>query len=374
MVESVFIIGATGKIGSELARQIISSGDTDSRRHRNPTRIVGVASSSGFLYDASGISDSDVLAFSTKRTRGREHAGLGSLFDFLGGIEKPVRIVDVTASPEMLWFHKRIISETCHSIVTANKLPLVLNSFDDFQLLTASHGRYAYSCSVMAGAEAVSFMRDIPDLGESFVEITGSFSGTLGYVSSELGRGSLLSEAVRKALEKGYTEPNPSIDLSGKDLAYKILTLARTAGMRVDLEEIKLTPFVPDEYLSYGDPELLLGRLRELDSAFASRIALLKGNGKALRYVARLSCAEKGGVPSVTVGLEELEVIHPLAQLQGTANMIIIRAGPYGVNGNLPYIIEAPGAGIDITARNIRRDLLSQIEDRHSAPPEQPQP
>ncbi len=361
MAELAFIVGATGKVGKELISQIISKGDTDKSLHRNPTNIVGVASSSGFLYNMRGINESEVRGFSAKSIDGNPYAGTEELFNVLRGSSKPMTIVDVTASKDMLGFHTSIMRNTDHRIVTANKLPLTESSFETFEELVREPQRYGYRCSVMAGAEAVDKLRDMRDLGERPLSIEGSFSGTLGYITSEMENDKAFSDALRSAIKKGYTEPNPAIDLSGADVANKMLILVRTAGFNVSLADIKLEPFVDQKYLNYGmrlsDPK---ADFSELDRHMDGLMNMAKHGGCTLRYVAKFTIEEN--MPSISVGLKRVEKGSQLANLKGTSNKIIISANVYGESY---YAVEAPGAGIGITAMNIRRDMLHQIKSRY---------
>ena len=249
MTATLFIVGATGRVGNGLVSQIFDKGDDNAAIHKNPTNIVGVASSKSFLYDPGGLSESSVREFSAKKVTGTLYQRPTDLLELLRGSKESVSIVDATSAEGMLELHKKAIFETGHRIVTANKLPLTASDYDTFKRLIRETQRYGYRCSVMAGAEAVDKIRDLRDLGDYPSAIIGSFSGTLGYIATELEKGRRISEIVTEAMEKGYTEPNPATDLSGRDAASKILILARTAGARIDMSDVKLNPFIPSRYL-----------------------------------------------------------------------------------------------------------------------------
>lgn len=359
MAELVFIIGATGKVGRELVDQIYDKGDTDSNLHRNPTKIVGVASSHSFLYDQKGLTENAAKDFAQRRTSGKEYQDTMGLIDVINDSKNPVNMIDVTASTGLLEFHKKIIAKTKHKMVTANKNPLTMSSYKVFQQLTSEPQRYGYRCSVMAGAEAVDKLLDLRDLGEPPQEIVGSFSGTLGYLISEIESGRKFSSSLADAISKGYTEPDPAIDLTGEDVAKKILILVRTAGFDANLSDVKVTPFIPKEYLSRNLSDPLRG-LDDIDRYLSSRMKEAKEKGGTLRYIAKF--ALNGNKPEISVGLEFVKLDDPIGKLRGTANKMAVRASVYG---DSCYSIEAPGAGIGITALNIRRDLLHQIKSRY---------
>ncbi len=358
MFQNVFILGATGKVGGTLVEQIFSNGDTDSERHRNPTRIVGLASSTSFVYNLNGIDYDAALPFLNKSLVGERYSHLDEILNkSKATLDNNLVFVDATAcGEEMLLFHNKVINSTPYGIVTANKNPLTLCDFQTFNDLTREVGRYGYRCSVMAGAEAVEFLRDSRDLGDTLKSIDACLSGTLGYISTKLHHGIKFSEAVHGAMINGYMEPNPMDDLSGVDVARKMTILARTAGFDVSLKDISRSPFVPESYLGIETNDFLR-RMPELDEDFYQRARETDKRGKVLRYVAKLQTNPTG---SVKIGLVEVPTGSELGILRGRTNKIIIETRDYGEG----YVVSAPGAGLEVTARNIRRDLLSQLERR----------
>jgi len=196
-------------------------------------------------------------------------------------------------------------------------------------------------------------------LGDPPTEISGCFSGTLGYLCTELEKGRNLSEIVTEAQEKGYTEPHPADDLDGGDVERKILILARTAGFDIPKERIKREPFIPEEYLVQKDIKKFLASLSELNMPFLEKVHKAKGQGYVLRYVARFDNSD--GTPTLNIGLRGVQNDGPIGSLNGTANKIVIRTQTYN---QTPYCVQAPGAGLAITAQNVRRDLLAQLLNR----------
>ncbi len=361
MVEKIFIIGATGKVGKELVSQILAK-DTNGMKHKNPTTIVGLASGSSFIYDREGLSAKSALSFASRSTNGERYSKLFEIADLLEKSNDVVRIVDVTPSENITDFHLRVIRKSKNTIVTANKNPLVLSDYKTFEALTSKTQRYNFRCSVMAGAEAVDKIRDLRDLEDLPVSIEGCFSGTLGFVLSELEAGRRFSEAVREAVRRGYTEPHPGADLDGSDVAKKILILARTAGYAFDLNDVELSPFIPKEYLNENDINSFIERLAGLDSQFKSETETARREGKRLRYIARFT--KTGNRPQISTALEAVDAESPIGRLTGILNKIVVRTKTYG---DYFYSVEAPGAGVEITAQNVRRDLLVQIQDREIA-------
>lgn len=360
MNQDIFVVGATGKVGRELLAQVYAN-DVDPEAHRNPTSVVGLADSSSYLYDEEGISAEDALRFSNREAKGALHRGLPSLVDLLRDKKGTVHVIDVTAAQDALGLHMGIINDTRHSIVTANKIPLAYSGMGTFRRLVSETQRYGFRCSVMAGAEAVDFVRDLADVGDRPRKIEGCFSGTLGFITTGLERGVPLSSIVVEAIGRGYTEPDPANDLDGSDVAKKILILARLSGSDVRMEDIRLSPFVSDDCLVRNDPKGLIDKLRSVDSHYSDMVGSAKERGKVLRYVARMHSMPNNARPTISVGLEEVDRGSPLGQLSGMLNKIVVTTGTYNENG---YVVEAPGAGVRITAQNIRRDLLHQLNGR----------
>src|SRR3989338_4926773 len=366
MFQDVFIIGTTGKVGRTLVRQMFANNDVDSEKHENPTRIIGLASSSEFVHDFQGIGSRTAKGFTNGSMGGRKYYGLMEIFELMQEKYLPSRqnnlvFVDATTGgKELLELHDEIISESDYGIVTANKNPLVLSDFKTFNLLTKNVFRYGYRCSVMAGAYAVDFLRDARDLGDSLLGLEACLSGTLGFITTELHKRKNFSDILNDAYHRGYTEPNPADDLSGIDVGKKITILARTSGFDVNLEDVEVESFVPMKYLLEKDPEVLIKKMQSFDSFFREKVAIAEGKGNVLRYLARIDI--NGDKVKLRIGLVDVPRDSEFGILSGRINKVKINTDTY--NENDPYIVSAPGAGLNVTARNIRRDLLWQLENR----------
>jgi len=364
MAQDLFIIGATGKVGSTLVRQILTEGDTDALKHTNPTRIVGLASSKNYIYNPDGISNSECYEFARgNSSKGKNYTNLSQILEEVKKLHRNGSLVfaDVTsAGKEMTKFHLEVIRNTNFGIVAANKNPMALSDFNTFRTLTESPRRYGYICSVMAGAGSVSFIRDLRDLNDNPSVIKGCFSGTLGFLTSELEKGRDFSSIIKEAEQKGYTEPDPRDDLNGLDVARKLVVLARTAGHNVSIADVKLSKFLPDEYFADESIPDFFKRTAKIDPYFKERMQSAMKNGKTLRYVAEMRAKHDG--TELEVSLVEVPLDDPLGMLKGTLNKIVIISKKYPENS--PYSIEAPGAGLEVTAQNIRRDLLELLPQR----------
>ena len=366
MFQDVFIIGATGKVGSTLIRQILEKRDTDTSLHANPTRIVGVASRDNFIYSPRGISPSQAYSFASRNFGDvYRYSDLHELVEAadIGTRRSSSSLVFIDVTPvldAMTRFHIYVVGTTPYGIVTANKNPIVLSDYRTFQTLTENPRRYGYRCSVMAGSDAVPFLLDLKDLNETLYGIEGCFSGTLGYVTSELDKYRKFSEILREAHTKGYTEPDPRDDLRGFDVARKIIVLARSAGYEVGIKDIRPHPFIPEEYLKDESIDDFLANSVNLNPYFADMVKSARIHGNTIRYVATMKLNR--GYPEIEVAFKEVPLDSSLGMLHGTRNQIVITTEYYPIDK--PYIIEAPGAGLDVTARNIRRDLIGLLTER----------
>jgi aspartokinase/homoserine dehydrogenase 1 len=243
-------------------------------------------------------------------------------------------------------------------LVLANKVPLAgdQQAIDDLFVNAAVNGRRILSeATVGAGLPVLDTIRKLTESGDEILAIEGCPSGTLGYLLGEVGRGITFSEALRSAIENGYTEPDPRIDLSGLDVARKALILARLIGYRGGLADVKVTSLVPPHLANVSLPEFL-DRLSELDGEWAARVVGAEANGEVLRYRARITAQ------GITVGLVGVRASDPLASLTGTDNQFAITTRRY----RQPLVITGPGAGAPVTASGVFADILRLVAERRA--------
>ena len=170
----------------------------------------------------------------------------------------------------------------------------------------------------------------------------------------------LFSAVLAKAWQRGYTEPDPRDDLSGFDVARKLVVLARSAGYPVGLKNVHVQPFIAHRYFKKESVSAFLRSAKELDPWFAREIRKAKRKNCVLRYVATMRVQRD--TPHTSVRLQCVPKNSPLGTLQGTLNKILVVSSIYGKEN--PYSVEGPGAGLEVTAQNIRRDLLYLLERR----------
>lgn len=213
----------------------------------------------------------------------------------------------------------------------------------------AGGGRWRYEATVGAGLPVISTLRDLIDTGDELIAIEGILSGTLAWLFNRYDGSQPFSSLVREALALGYTEPDPRDDLSGLDVARKLVILGRESGQSLELHDVEVRGLVPNELLEL-DKDEAIAALDSLDAGIARQFDAALANGCVLRYVARL---DREGHASV--GLVELPATHAFANLRLTDNSVQFTTQRYLDN---PLIVQGPGAGREVTAAGIFADLL----------------
>jgi len=260
-------------------------------------------------------------------------------------------IIDATACGTLASRHAEWLARGYH-VVTANKSLAGgdLPGWRALQAALASGGRYGDSATVGAGLPVISTLRRLRHCGDALLTLEGVFSGSLSYLFNQYDGSQPFSALLRRARELGYTEPDPRSDLSGEDVARKLLILARCAGFALRPDEVEVESLVP-ESLRHVDVETFLARLDELDEPLAARFAEAKARGGALRFLARLN--QRG---RARVGLVEVPANHPATRLYGTDNQFALSTTRYNTQ---PLVIQGPGAGPEVTAQALLGDVLA---------------
>jgi homoserine dehydrogenase len=345
-----------GVVGGAVIAQVLEQRASWREALGLDVRIAAVAGRDGAVaIETDGEITPDVLKGLTRTSRNRPSA-LGVP---LGEIVAQVRDADVVivsdaAAGEGTTDCLVDCLERGGGAVLSNKAPLSLAGSDPRtkalwdQAKTGGRLRYEATCG--AGLPVISTMRTLLNTGDEVIEITGAVSGTLGAIFSDVAQGTAFSEAVERAKDNGYTEPDPRDDLSGLDVARKALILARTAGRVVDLDAISVETLVPQELLDV-DIRTFMENLDVSDAEIARMAAQAASNRSSLKYIASLP--ENG---TITVGLKSVPRSTVLGALQGPENIVSIRTRRYD---DYPTVISGPGAGAAVTAAGMLGDVLS---------------
>ena len=347
-VLNLFICGI-GTVGSSLIEQIHAQQEKLKQERGLMLRIVGIANGH--------------LAYSTRRgidladfRKELEEKGIPSspqvLHDEIIGMNifNPV-FVDCTASPEIAGLYKDFLSHNI-AVVAANKIA-ASSEYDIYaelkQIARLRGVKFLFETNVGAGLPVINTINDLINSGDKILKIEAVLSGTLNYIFNELSADMPLSKIIRKAKEEGYSEPDPRIDLSGKDVIRKLVILGREAGYRLEQEDVKTHLFIPDKYFE-GSLDDFWKHIGELDADFEMRRQKLESEGKRWRFVARLENGE------ASVALEEVEFHHPFYNLEGSNNIILLTTERYN---EYPMLIQGYGAGAGVTAAGVFADIMS---------------
>ncbi|MEZ5499761.1 MAG: bifunctional aspartate kinase/homoserine dehydrogenase I [Steroidobacteraceae bacterium] len=260
-------------------------------------------------------------------------------------------IIDCSASSEVAGQYERWLAAGIH-VITPNKKA---NSapYDYYQRLQASRrasgAHYLYEATVGAGLPIMQTLRDLRETGDEVRSIEGIFSGTLAYLFNVYDGAKAFSSIVVEAKNRGFTEPDPRDDLSGTDVARKLIILGREMGLRLELADVTVESLVPTELRDVPVDEFL-AHLPQHDEAMRQRYAAARAKGRVLRYVGRLDASGQA-----SVGLVEVPAGHALANIALTDNIVRFATARYCDN---PLIVQGPGAGPEVTAGGVFADLL----------------
>lgn len=344
---NLFVCGV-GTVGGSLLGQIAAQRETLMRERGLKLNLVGVSGRKSAAFSHEGIDPA----------RYREAMDAGGP----GGVEHMVReildmnvfnsvFVDCTASEEVADQYLRLLRGNV-SVVTANKIA-ASSAYDNYALLkrTARERgvKFLFETNVGAGLPIINTINDLRGSGDRILCIEAVLSGTLNYVFNTLSADVTLSRAVRLAQENGYSEPDPRVDLSGKDVVRKLTILARESGYRMEAGDIERHLFIPEELFS-GTLDEFWQRLPELDGRFERERQRLAAEQKHWRFVA--SWKDGHG----EVGLREIPQNHPFYTLEGSNNIILITTERYK---EYPMLIQGYGAGADVTAAGVFADIMS---------------
>ncbi len=345
---SIGVIGP-GAVGRVLLEQLASQSARLREQFKLDLRVRGLLTSQRMLLADPGVNLADWRAqFEAQGT----DADLARFLEHVHVDYLPhTVIVDCTASAAVAARYAEWLAAGIH-IVTPNK-KANSGDFSYYQKLRsarrASGAHYLYEATVGAGLPVVQTLRDLRETGDDITSIEGIFSGTLAYLFNVYDGTKNFSSIVHEARARGFTEPDPRDDLSGMDVARKLIILGREMGLELDLTDVKVESLVPSE-LAGGTIEEFMGQLPRYDAAMLERLRAARSRGRVLRYTGRITA--KG---EATVGLKELEATHPFANIALTDNVVRFATRRYCDN---PLIVQGPGAGPEVTAGGVFADLL----------------
>ena len=347
-VLNIFICGV-GTVGAQLIEQIHQQQSTLLREQHLQLNVVGIANSRGYIFNAEGI---DLTTYHEQLTHNLSPItnSLSPIANSLSTLYNSV-FVDCTASAEVADGYIALLENNI-SVVTANKIA-ASSDYSHYTLLkqtALNRGvKFLYETNVGAGLPIIRTINDLHNSGDRILKIEAVLSGTLNFIFNELSADVPFSETIRRAKEQGYSEPDPRIDLSGKDVIRKLVILAREAGYPVEQEDVEKHLFLPEDYFQ-GSVDDFWKRLPELDADFEARSQELEKNGLRWRFVATM---EEG---KTRVSLETVDATHPFYPLEGSNNIILLTTERYH---DYPMMIRGYGAGASVTAAGVFADIMA---------------
>ena len=336
----LFVLGAGG-VGSALLSQLAREKERIQSGMGLELRLCGLANSRHMALSAEGIDPESWR----EALDGGEASDLDAFAERCVSSPGPRILVDITANPETAALYRRVLPAGV-AVVSTNKLPFTA-SLSDFEALV-SRGTIHYETTAGAALPVVQTLRRLLETGDRLRRVEGVFSGTLSFLFHQIRSGKDFASAVREAHERGYTEPDPREDLSGMDVARKLLILARTAGLPMELDDITVASLLPEELRDVPLDAFWSG-LSALSKDIQARHERARASSKTLVYLASLDDGR------ATVGLADVVPLHPAASLEGTENVFVFTTELYQTQ---PLVIRGAGAGPEVTASGVFADIL----------------
>ncbi|MDR1526638.1 MAG: bifunctional aspartate kinase/homoserine dehydrogenase I [Dysgonamonadaceae bacterium] len=347
-VLNIFLAGI-GTVGGHLLKQISQQQSTLMEQNRLKVTVVGVANSKKLLLRRKGLNPETCIQ--DLKTEGmdsspeilREEILKMNIFNSV--------FVDCTASSDVSGLYQDFLSHNI-SVVSANK---IANS-GPFPVYTGlketarkTGVKYLFETNVGAGLPIINTMNALTHSGDKILKLQAVLTGTLNFIFNTISAKIPLSVAIRMAKEAGFSEPDPRIDLSGIDVIRKLVILSREAGYAVNQEDVVKQPFIPEKYFQ-GTLEDFWQTIPEQDAVFEEKRKKLESQGKRYRFVAEMDCGH------CSVGLQEVDSLHPFYELEGSNNIIMMTTERYN---EYPMIIKGYGAGAAVTAAGVFSDVIS---------------
>lgn len=345
---NLFLCGK-GTVGSKLLKKIEGQSQKLLKDNKLRIRLVGVSGSKNMIFDREGLDPATVIE---KMNKEGEAGNIRNFRDRIIEMNLANSVfVDCTASEEVASVYQSLLDANI-SVVTANKIASSSSykAYSKLKETAREKGvKFYFETNVGAGLPIISPINDLVRSGDKIVRLEAVVSGTLNFIVNTLSEKNPLSEVIAEAKAKGFSEPDPRVDLSGTDVVRKLLILARESGYILEKEDVEVEPFVPQEYICLPSLDEFMKRVGELNDIYEQRRKALENQGKRLRYAARLVDGK------AKVGLIEVDKQHPFYDLEGSNNIVLIWSENYFAH---PMQIKGYGAGADVTASGVFADII----------------
>jgi aspartate kinase len=347
-VLNLFIIGI-GNIGCHLLRQLARQQANLLQLKALELKVVGIANSKKAIFDIEGI---DLENYQEKlRESDIPSSPERILHEIVGMNIFNSVFVDCTSSAEIARLYLPLVENNIN-VVTASKIAASgpYETYSDLKKIARKKDvRFLFETNVGAGLPIIGTINNLINSGDRILRIEAVLSGTLNFIFSPISSEVSFEQAIRMAAEAGYAEPDPRVDLSGIDVMRKLVILARESGYRAELDDVSLTPLLPDELFRSSVDDFYRALPAESERMEQLR-RKAEDEGKRLRFIATLDCGK------LSVGLREVDASHPFYNLEGSNNVILITTQRYR---EYPMVIKGYGAGADVTAAGVFADIYS---------------
>ncbi len=347
-VLNLFIAGV-GNVGRHLLQQIRKQQENLLKNKALSLRVVGIVNSRKCLFNRDGI---DIDNYNELLNKATIDATPQNIKDEIINMNIFNSVfVDCTASHDIAALYNDLLSHNIN-VVAANKIAASSTYANYAQLKSIARRKdvkYLFETNVGAGLPIINTINNLINSGDKILKIEAVVSGTLNYIFNVLSAETPLSKAIAMARDAGYSEPDPRVDLSGKDVVRKLVILAREAGYQVEQDDVKRNLFIPEKYFE-GSVDEFMANISELDAEFEQKRIEAYKNDEHFRFVASM---ENG---RVEVGLQKVDATHPFYSLEGSNNVILLTTERYK---EYPMVIKGYGAGAEVTAAGVFADIIS---------------
>lgn len=347
-VLNLFVCGV-GTVGGSLLDQIRCQQEKLKNENGLMLNVVGIIDAKRALFNREGC---DLTNYREELKENGMHSNVQTIHDEIirMNIFNSV-FVDCTASADIASLYKDLLQHNV-SVVAANKIAAssAYENYRELKTIARQRGvKYLFETNVGAGLPIINTINDLIHSGDKILKIEAVLSGTLNFIFNKISAEVPFSRTIQMAKEERYSEPDPRIDLSGKDVIRKLVILAREAGYRIEQEDVEKNLFVPNDFFE-GSLEDFWKLVPSLDADFEARRQVLAKENKHWRFVAKF---EDG---KASVGLQEVDINHPFYGLEGSNNIILLTTERYK---EYPMMIQGYGAGAGVTAAGVFADIMS---------------